>query len=85
MSPFAVASPLIRQIVDHEVNSSDEKSTQRTFIFHEVSSGKPGVREMTRQQWEKLKPLIKRIYIDENKPSPYLAKILRDEYSFEPT
>jgi hypothetical protein len=53
--------------------------------FQEVSSGHPGIREMTRQQWESLKPLIQRVYIEENKPFPYLVNILRDEHGFEPT
>jgi len=44
-----------------------------------------GLREMTRQQWESLKPLIQEIYIEQDKPFPYLAKILREEYTFEPT
>ncbi len=55
------------------------------FVFHEGSSGVPGVREMTRQQWETLKPLIKRVYIEENKPFPYLARKMREEHGFEPT
>jgi hypothetical protein len=44
-----------------------------------------GKRDMSRQQWENMKPLIQRIYIDENKPFPYLAQILRTERGFEPT
>jgi hypothetical protein len=34
---------------------------------------------------ESLKPLIQQVYIEENKPFPYLADILRDEHGFEPT
>ena len=48
-------------------------------------SGIKGKREMSRHQWEDIKPLIQRIYIDENKPFPYLADILRTKHGFEPT
>ena len=42
-------------------------------------------REISRQQWEDMKSIIQRIYIDENKPFPYLAHTLRTEHGFEPT
>jgi hypothetical protein len=51
----------------------------------EVFQGLKGKHEMSRQQWEDMKPLIQRIYIDENKPFPYLAHILRTEHGFIPT
>ena len=38
-----------------------------------------------KKKWESLKPLIQRVYIEENKPFSYLASILRDEYNFTPT
>jgi hypothetical protein len=38
-----------------------------------------------KKRWELLKPLIQRVYIEENKPFSYLASILRDEYDFTPT
>jgi Clr5 domain len=57
-----------------------EQSSQYGSILQDA----PAV-ETTKQQWERLKPLIQKIYIEENKPFSYLAKILRDEHSFEPT
>ncbi|PMD62303.1 TPR-like protein [Hyaloscypha bicolor E] len=45
----------------------------------------PGIRAMPRQQWEELKPLIEQTYIQENKPFPYLAEVLRRDHGFEPT
>jgi hypothetical protein len=45
----------------------------------------PGIRAMSRQQWEELKPLIEQTYIQENKPFPYLAEVLRRDHGFEPT
>jgi len=62
-----------------------QQPSQDPFVFHEILSGEPGIREMTRQQWETLKPLIQRVYIEENKPFPYLARILREEHNFEPS
>jgi Clr5 domain len=51
----------------------------------EVLSRHKGKHGMSRQQWEDMKPLIQRIYLDENKPFPYLAHALCTEYGFEPT
>jgi hypothetical protein len=58
--------------------------TQKVPTVWTISRAK-GRREMSRQQWQTVKPLIQRIYIDENRPFPYLAQILRAEYGFEPT
>jgi len=82
-SPAALsaASPF----VEPKTTTSVETPSQHLFVFHEFPSGERGVREITRQQWETFKPLIQQIYIDKSKPFPYLAKILRDEYGFEPT
>jgi hypothetical protein len=83
LSPFSPALPGTLTFVQH--SSSAELAPQHPFIFHEAPTGEPGIREMTRQQWESLKPLIQRIYMEENKPFPYLERILRDEHGFEPT
>jgi hypothetical protein len=77
---FPTASPMTLK-----PDPSAESVPQHTFIFHDISLGESRIREETRRQWESLKPLIQRIYIDENKPFPYLAKILREEHDFEPT
>jgi hypothetical protein len=60
-------------------------STQLEFQAPPVQLGMPEGREVTRKQWESLKSLIERVYILENMSFPYLAKILREEYAFEPT
>jgi hypothetical protein len=49
------------------------------------SKERKGKLKMSRHQWEDMKPLIQRIYIDDNKPFPYLAHILRTEHGFAPT
>jgi len=36
-------------------------------------------------QWEDLKPIIRRLYIDENKTYSKVARILRDSHGFAPT
>lgn len=71
--------------VPFEQASLAEQSAQHPFIFQDASFREPGIRDMTRQQWENLKPLIQEVYIEKNKPFPYLAKILRDKHGFEPT
>jgi hypothetical protein len=100
VSPFPAASPdafafvkqnpLIEQppqnpLIFVQQNPPIEQPSQNPFIIHENTCEGPGIRETTRQQWEALKPLIQRIYIEEDKPFPYLARILRDEHGFEPT
>ena len=64
-----------------------EKPTRHASSFRGVQepSTEPGSRDITRQQWEALKPLIQRVYIDENKPFPHLVKIFRQDHGFEPT
>ena len=48
-------------------------------------SNVPESHQSLKKKWESLKPLIQRVYIEENKPFSYLASILRDEYDFTPT
>jgi hypothetical protein len=48
-------------------------------------SNAPESYQSLREKWESLKPLIQRVYMEENKPFPYLAGILRDEHGFQPT
>jgi hypothetical protein len=48
-------------------------------------SNAPESHQSLKERWKSLKPLIQRVYMEENKPFPYLAGILRDEYGFEPT
>jgi hypothetical protein len=51
----------------------------------QTSSKHLGVAEMKRQQWKSLKPLIQRVYIEEDKSFLDVAAMLRDEHGFEPT
>jgi hypothetical protein len=48
-------------------------------------SNVPESHQSLKKRWESLKPLIQRVYIEENKPFSYLASVLRDEYDFTPT
>lgn len=84
-SPFAPALPGASTSVELKASPLDENHSQHPFVSHEASSGEPGIREMMRQQWDTLKPLIQSIYIEKNMPFPYLAEVLRDEHGFEPT
>jgi hypothetical protein len=72
-----------------EIASNDSsmflEHSVHTMPYGEDTSVKMGAREMTRKQWEDLKPLIEQIYIKENRPFQYLAEVLRRDYGFEPT
>jgi hypothetical protein len=78
---FDAASP---EITSNDGSLSLERSVHG-IPYEEDTSANMGVREMTRKQWEDLKPLIEQTYIKEDKPFPYLAEVLRRDYGFEPT
>jgi hypothetical protein len=44
-----------------------------------------GAREARNRQWESLKTFIHQVYIEDDKPFPYLAKKLKEEHGFETT
>ena len=84
-NPATFSAASSSTLISNKETPPFEQFSQRPFIFHEVPCGELRVREMARQQWEILKPLIQRIYIEENKPFSFLAKVLRNEHGFEPT
>jgi hypothetical protein len=57
---------------------------QPTPIEEDISNV-PESHQNLKKKWESLKSLIQRVYIEENKPFSYLARILRDEHEFTPT
>jgi hypothetical protein len=69
----------------------EERSAEQPFLHAstlqdtQVSFGHLGIAERKRLQWESLKPLIQRLYIEENKPFTDIVKIIREKYGFEPT
>lgn len=56
-----------------------------SYKFCDIDARTVGVREAARQRWEELKPIIQRVYIEEDRPYPYLAQLLRDQHGFETT
>ncbi|PMD45824.1 TPR-like protein [Hyaloscypha variabilis F] len=71
---------------NHIIGGLDDPNVARTIDTRsEVDQRTLGSREATRLRWEELKPLIQRVYIDEDKPYPYLANLLRTEHRFETT
>jgi len=68
-----------------EQDCSPGQSARQSFIFQEASLGELGIRAGLTQRWENIKPLIKKIYIEQNKSFPQIARILRDDHGFEPT
>ena len=83
--PFLAALPGNFTFVEERPSTEEPALHASNLKGVQEPSTEPGLRDMTRQQWEALKPLIKRVYIDDNKPFPYLAKILLQDYGFEPT
>jgi hypothetical protein len=71
---------------NHITGGLDDPNVARTIDKRsEIDQRTLGSREATRLRWEELKPLIQRVYIDEDKPYPYLANLLRTEHRFETT
>jgi len=42
-------------------------------------------RQLTKDEWETLKPIIKQLYIVENKSFPEVSSVLQNEHRFSPT
>lgn len=75
---FDAASPNVSAVAS-EALPEDVATTEELKLLG------PGSQAMRRQQWEALKPVVEKIYIQENKPFTYLADVLRKEHGFEPT
>jgi Clr5 domain len=61
------------------------QKVQEPILVQGLSIATRGKREISRQQWEEMKPLIQRVYIIENRTFRQLKIILRAEYGVEPT
>lgn len=42
-------------------------------------------RHLSSEEWEALRPIVKRLYIDKNKTFDEVAVVFRDEHNFNPT
>jgi hypothetical protein len=85
VSSFTTASRGTFRLIE-EVRSGEPTLLHApTLPGVQVSSEHVGVAEMKRQQWESLKPLIQRVYIEEDKPFRCIANILREDHGFKPT
>jgi hypothetical protein len=65
-----------------EVGGTPAPIQQRNPEFAVSPSLRP---QISRQQWEELKPLIHRLYIEENKTLVYIANALAESHNFRPT
>jgi len=55
-------------------------------VIHLLPTAQPVDRQvLPKSKWEELKPVIRRLYIDENKTFRKIATIIRDTYNFTPT
>ena len=68
--------------MDHSTPLSPATSP---YKFCDIDARTVGVREAARQRWEELKPIIQRVYIEEDRPYPYLAQLLQTQHGFETT
>jgi hypothetical protein len=75
---FVEENPLGRKHDGLSPSSTDHKSSN----FHPRALG---VREASRQRWEALKHVIQRVYIEEDRPYPYLAHLLKTQHGFATT
>jgi len=84
-SPFPTAWPGTFAFIEERSAAEQPFLHASTLRDTQVSFEHLGVAERKRLQWESLKPLIQRLYIEEDKPFTYIVKIIREEYGFEPT
>jgi hypothetical protein len=86
---FSTASPqsaflFVGDLPAFKESTGDSLSRKDDELSLSLSS-KIGAREAARQRWEAFKPLIQRVYVEEDRPYPYLAEILRTNHGFETT
>jgi hypothetical protein len=84
------ASALLSAVSFHhadtpEIQLLQFQKIQESIPVQRLSIVASGKREISRQRWEEMKPLIQRAYIMENKTFRQLRNILRAEYGVEPT
>ncbi|KAH9217757.1 hypothetical protein DL95DRAFT_521876 [Leptodontidium sp. 2 PMI_412] len=69
----------------------DLEGANNSSATHTDISSRPGGpsrskrKELLKEQWEDLKPLIRRLYLDENMTREAVTKCIVQEYNFEPT
>lgn len=69
----------------------DLEGANNSSATHTDVSSRPGGpsrskrKEILKEQWEDLKPLIRRLYLDENMTREAVTKCIVQEYNFEPT
>jgi hypothetical protein len=69
----------------HKTLHLHDQKVQESIPVQGLSVATGGKREISKQQWEEMKPLIQRVYIKENKTFRHLKNTLRAEYGVEPT
>ncbi|PMD38715.1 hypothetical protein L207DRAFT_584112 [Hyaloscypha variabilis F] len=84
-SPSPAALPVTFIFIENGPSAKPTSLHISTLRDVQISSEHLGITELKRQQWESLKPLIQRVYIEEDKPFHYVADILSNEHGFEPS
>jgi len=67
----------------HSENADSQASTTSHTL--EMSSNTIPRQVLSKEQWEELRPLISRLYIDENRTFKAVARVLQESHNFVPT
>lgn len=88
MDPYGTARLVVPGQQDHAKMSGAPAPLSGTSLewqAPQVASSSGLVPQLTRERWEELKPIIKRLYIDENRTQAYIADVLAESHGFRPT
>ncbi|CZR54809.1 uncharacterized protein PAC_04693 [Phialocephala subalpina] len=66
-----------------QCRSQEPSASQTLHSENDLAARKNGM--LSREQWENLKPIIRRLYIDENETIKSTSKYLGEHHNFEPT
>jgi len=77
------AESCIAMPIRSESAHSQEPTTSATLVVSDTVVTPRQV--LSKEQWENLRPLITRLYIDENKTFKSVAAVLRELHNFVPT
>jgi len=72
-------------VPSHPEGPHREAASTTSHALELSSNGNPPRQVLSKEQWEELRPLISRLYIDENKTFKAVAAVLWELHNFAPT
>jgi hypothetical protein len=87
-SSVQVPESLVRDGDDCDTPQADAATTAATAATAATADTTKPLsqrRQLSREDWEKIKPRIKLLYIDERQSLQQVANVLGDEFGFVPT